>query len=229
MEETVDTMLTEIVPDDAAQASENQQQERPETPTAEQAPATEPGWIKQRVGKAVAKAVAEAEQRTAAKYEAMLAPIRESVLDREADDLVKAGEFKSLDRAKEYVRLKNGTTPKSEPVVPPKNEQERVDPTVKARADLLAKQAQKIKDSRGLDVMQAFNTDPDVKQHILSGEWDFYDVAEQLSSGHGSPPVPMRTPNGAGVGTVSISGMTDKQFSQLQENLAAGRKYDMRK
>lgn len=251
MNETVETMLNESALDDAAQAHDEgesldtlieesnppaQEQEQETTP-----PATEPGWIKQRVNKAVNKAVAEAEARVTARYEAMLAPLRESMLDRQAQELVQSGEFKSLERAKEYVRLKNGATPAPaaapapEADKPPRDAQGRFqsrDSENRARADLLAQQAQKIQSRRGLDVMGAFNSDPDIKNRVLSGEWDFYDVADHLDAGgqqRRSVPAPVRTPNSAGMSGMSIASMTDAQFEQLEKNLRLGRRYDLSK
>lgn len=240
---TVETMLAESVQADAAQAPVGEAisdllNEQPAAETQQQeAPKTEPGWIKQRVSKAVEKAVAEAEARVTAQYEAMLAPIRESVLDRQAEDLVKSGEFKTLDIAKEYVRLKGGvqsakaeTKPEAKAeakAAQPRDEKGRFTET-HVRADLLAKQAQKIMDRRGLDVMQAFNADETIRNRVLSGEWDFYDVAENMPQR--TSPVPVRTSNGAAnTGAVSISSMSDEQFKRLQANLANGRIYDMRK
>lgn len=217
--------------------------EQPQQPQEAEAapPAKEPGWIKQRVDKAVSKAVREAEARVSAQYEAMLAPIRESVLDRQAEDLVKSGEFKTLDVAKEYVRLKNGAAPTQraeEQSAPsqPRDTQGRFqansagdeDPTIRVRSDMLARQATKIKSSRGVDVMAAFNSDDTIKQRVLSGEWDFYDVADQLQR-RNSMPSPMRSTNGAGFSPVSVMNMTDEQFKALQRNLEAGKRYDMRK
>lgn len=245
MENTVDTiMLTESAPDDAAQAQnegESLATLTAEQPAAqEEAPAQEPGWIKQRIGKAVEKAVTAAKAEVRAEYEAMLAPIRESVLERQAQELVQSGEFKSLERAKEYVRLKNGVPSeptKNEPQNnPPRDSQGRFqskeDPDTRARASLLAQQAQKIKTNRGVDVMQAFNSDPGIQSRILSGEWDFYDVADYLDAGQQprrSVPTPMRSPNGAAASPVSIANMSDEQFERLQQNLARGARYDLRK
>lgn len=244
----VEMMLADGVQDDAAQADVGEpisallnEQPAAEQQQQEAQPQKEPGWIKQRIGKAVEKAVAEAEARVTAQYEAMLAPIRESVLDRQAEDLVKSGEFKSLETAKEYVRLKGGvvSAPAAEPdqqkpTVQQRDEQGRFvsnnDAMTHARADLLAKQAQKIKARRGLDVMQAINADENMKNRVLSGEWDFYDVAESMASPQHNAPVPVRTSNGGtSPSAVSISGMTDDQFRRLQANLANGRIYDMRK
>lgn len=237
MNEAVETMLTESVPDDAVQAQSEtldsiletpvEQPEKPSEPPV----ANEPGWIKQRINKAVEKA----EARIRAEYEAMLAPIRESVLDREADDLVKNGEFRTLERAKEYVRLKNGQSV----AAPVEQEVQRDDrgrfakpqndPVVQARADLLAAQAQKIHASRGVDVMSAMQNDPDIKTRVLSGEWDFYDVAEHVSQPRKTVPAPVRTPNGSGTGDVSIANMSAEQFRRLQQNLSSGKRYKDRK
>ena len=252
-------MLQGSALDDAAQAPVEQEgeslatvlEEQPAQGTPEQAqaaqneapPAKEPGWIKQRIEKAVKKATLEAEERVSARYEAVLAPIRAAVMDREAKELVSSGEFKTLERAKEYVALKHGAPVQQQepqavqrdaqgrfaPQEPEQAQASQEDAVVRARSELLAKQAQKIRTQRGVDVMQAFNSDPQVKQKILSGEWDFYDVAESLSTGRSRVPAPLRSTNGSGVTTVSVADMSAEQFRRLQENLAAGRVYDMRK
>lgn len=252
-------MLQGSALDDAAQAPVEQEgeslatvlEEQPAQGTPEQAqaaqneapPAKEPGWIKQRIEKAVKKATLEAEERVSARYEAVLAPIRAAVMDREAKELVSSGEFKTLERAKEYVALKHGAPVQQEAASVQRDAQGRFAPqepeqaqasrqedaVVRARSELLAKQAQKIRTQRGVDVMQAFNSDPQVKQKILSGEWDFYDVAESLSTGRSRVPAPLRSTNGSGMTTVSVADMSAEQFRRLQENLAAGRVYDMRK
>ena len=198
----------------------------------------EPGWIKGRINQEVAKA----EKRIRDEYDAMLAPLRESVMEREAQELVQSGEFKTLDRAKEYVRLKNGVhtesgtqTDSASTREPHKNSaktETQPDPVIRARADLLAKQAQKIKQNTGFDVMQEFNENPEIRQKVSSGEWDFHDVVEQLNSKpeqRKKIPAPMRSPNGARAETVSVADMSEDQFRRLQANLASGRKYDMRK
>lgn len=252
MNETVEMMLNESVPDDAAQA-------QAETPSlaealedvsepaqeAEQDPASstkEPGWIKQRISKAVEKAKAEVRAEIRAEYEAMFAPMREQMYDQQAQELVQSGEFKSLERAKEYIRLKNGqpTQQKQEtPKEQPRDDQGRFqnqgknsDSENRVRASLLAQQAQKIQQRRGLDVMGALNDNPEIRHRVLSGEWDFYDVADYLESGEQQgrrrPPAPVRTPNGAGASAgLSIANMSDEQFERLQRKLATGGRYDV--
>ncbi len=203
-------------------------------------PAKEPGWIKGRINKAVEKAIAETEARLTKHYEEMLAPIRESVMERQAQELVDSGEFKSIEMAKEYIALKNGvpySPADSQPEqqkAPNRDSQGRFAPreqnnneSVNQRADFLAKQANKIKSRYGIDVMESFNTDTEVKNKILSGEWDFYDVLEEMNNER-KPTAPVRSSNG-GVSQVDIFDMSDAQWKKLNENLSMGRRYDMRK
>ena len=202
-----------IVLDDAVQAPETQGDSFTEEPKADKPDVGEPGWIKGRIDQAISKARKQWEQ----EQEAKLAPLYQYMNDREAQELVDQGEFKSIERAREYVQLKKGVAP-AEPRQEP-------NPAIQARADLLAAQADKIKRNRGIDVLSAFD-DPEIKQRVISGEWDFYDVADAMSKKTLSP---VRTPNGAGQRVVDISNMSEDQWNRLQANLKTGRKYDMRK
>lgn len=247
MENTVETMEQGMVQDDAALTPMQEPEEthpgleelleapqetaQPEPTEEVNLPKREPGWVRQRVDKAVSKAVQETEARMRAEFESTLAPIRESMMDREADQLVAAGEFKSKERALEYVRMKSGL-PGAAPQQPTPQQPEAT-PEVKARANILAKQAEKIKAQHGYDVMGEFNADPDVRQRVLSGEWDFYDVAEHMESGASrrrtASPKLVRTPGGTGLsGNFSVADMSDAQFERLQANLRAGKVYDAR-
>ncbi|MBQ9152441.1 MAG: hypothetical protein IJ130_01355 [Solobacterium sp.] len=245
MNEQVELNLSEIAQNDPAQAQGESlsamMTEAAEQPKADDTPpAKEPGWIKGRINKAVEKAVAEAEARVRSEYEQMLAPIRESVLERQAQELVDSGEFKTLAVAKEYLSLKGGMPVKPAEESQPSGQnmdengrfvsrtEQREDPELNARADILAKQARKIKANRGVDVMEAFNEDPDVKQKVLSGEWDFYDVADAIGNQR-TVSAPVRSANGGGIKASSIMSMSDAQFKKLNENLASGRRYDVRK
>ena len=261
-ENTVEIMEQGNVLDDAALAPAEPQatpistmvEEAAETkPTGEgdqggqQPPTTEPGWIKGRVEKAVRKAVQETEQRMTAQFQATLAPLYESMLERQADDLVRSGEFRSKETALEYVRMKNGqpaTPPERQTQQPARDAQGRFtaqqepqaegqsNPVAKARADLLAHQAEKIKANRGLDVMQAFNANPEYKHKVLSGEWDFYEVADAMQQEGGTrrtPPPPIRSSNGVTPGKFDVANMSDAQFAKLQAALASGKVFDATK
>lgn len=258
MENTVETNVTETAVDDALQESMVEEQdasepieaalqeaaaepaaEESEAQTEEAAPKTEPGWIRKRIDKAVSKAVAEAEQRVSAEYERRFAPMMQRMMEQEAQELVRQGEFKSLERAKEYLQLKQGVTPQA---VTPQQQQNRdaqgrftsnaqADDGVSARADILAKQAEKLKAKRGLDVMAEFNANEETRQKVVSGEWDFYDVADEMDASQQrrkSTPAPMRSPNGAsGSEKSSIATMTDEQFKRLERNISGGKRYSV--
>lgn len=242
MDNTVENMEQGIGLDDAALSpvQESAQElesleeliaepETPEAPQPEEQPAAkkEPGWVKQRVEKATAKAVQETEARLRAEFQKQMAPLVESFYSRQADELVASGEFKSKERALEYVKLKNGVVDAPKPSEPaqPTEQPQQPSAEVKVRASMLAAQADKIKANRGVDVVQAIRDNSEMRQNVLSGAWDFYDVAEALT-GQRRMPSPVRTPNGAGIGTTTIENMTDAQFKRLWDNIAAGKVYD---
>ncbi|MED9957930.1 MAG: hypothetical protein UFE80_01950, partial [Christensenellales bacterium] len=239
--EALTSMLEETHSESAAQNASQEDAKQSSAP-----PAREPGWIKQRVEKAVSRAVREAEARVGAHYEAILAPLRASIMDREAEELVRSGEIAKLELAKELVRLRHGTAEQAaqpESAERPRDTQGRflprqdapaqegpgTDAVARARSELLARQAQKLRSQRGVDVMQAFHRDTQIQRRVLSGEWDFYDVADHLAQGRAPLPGPVRSANGSGVSAVSVAGMTDEQFRRLQENLASGKRYNLRR
>ena len=238
---TVVEQLMDSAPDDAAQGLSEQEglqevtrdeaQSAPEMlgDSAEQDEGEarqDAHWFKHRIAKAVDKAVAEAEARLKSHYEQELAVFREERLTRQAQALVDDGEFKSLERAKEYLALKSGA-PRAdearEQAEKPSGEQSAPDPAIAERARILSAQAQKIASRSGLDVMAAYNADLEIQRKVASGEWDFYDVAESLKPP--APPSPARTPNGASVKRRSISQMTSEEFRRLDAELAAGKTF----
>ena len=202
----------------------------------------EPGYIRKKVDAAVDRAIRETEDRMRAEFAAQLAPLRESMYERQAEALVASGEIKSKEMALKYVKAMAGvqTEPDQQAKAQPRNDKgqftsakaQEADAEIKARARILSNQADKIKATRGLDVSALYDTDPDVKNKILSGEWDFYDVAEMMSQPKRRVPSPVRSSNSSmPVDSMAdaIMSMSDKQFAALNENLAKGKVYDMRK
>ena len=63
------------------------------------------------------------------------------------------------------------------------------------RAHELIAQARTIQAVARVDVLALYNTDAEVRQKVLSGEWDFIDVWKTLQPAP-TPPAPMRTANG---------------------------------
>lgn len=253
-ESTVETQETEAAADDAqfealeeeTDTSESldsvigEEDEEPEQEEAEEEPeaqgTSEPGWMRRRIDKAVSKAVAETEQRLKAQYEQQFAPLMERMLEQEAKELVRQGEFKSLDRAKEYLQLKQGIRPGTigtQKADAPRDEQGRFqrkeDAAVDVRARMMAEQAMKVQKSRGVDVLAEYYNNAETRQKVIDGEWDFYDVADELSrrkAARPKAPAPMRSPNGAsGSEKSSIATMSDEQFKRLEARISEGTRY----
>ncbi len=244
--EAVDTLEQELVEetDESEEQTldsflENEQPAEEEKPKEDSQGTNEPGWIRKRVDKAVQKAVAETEARMQALFDQQMAPIRERMIEDEARELVRQGTVKDLDTAKELVRYRQGNPQQ------PTNQQsddapardgkgrftQKQDPAVSARVDMLAHQADAIKAKRGVDVIAEFNSNPEIKQKVISGEMDFYDVAEQLAKqpAKRKPPAPTRSPNGAsGYQRTPISSMSDDAFEKLEKSLKEGARYSLK-
>ncbi len=91
---------------------------------------------------------------------------------------------------------------------------------VEMRAQALVVQARTIQRLTGVDVMSLYNADVEVRNHVLSGAWDFVDVYKSMNLSP-APPAPVRTANG-GVGTLNVNAMTQSQFVKLNELLKMG-------
>jgi hypothetical protein len=222
-----DALLEDVVeeegePEESLESiDEEQPAEEPEKTDAQGT--SEPGWIKKRVEKAVNKAVSEALAAQKAQFDEQMAPILEKMLEDEAKELLRQGEFKSLDRAKEYLKLKQG--------MPVQQEQPQEDPAIKARIEMLQHQANRIKANTGVDVIAEYQTNDEIKRKIQSGEMDFYDVAEYMKEKPKRKKVqaPVRSSNGAG-GTKlnAIESMSDEQFDRLVKKVQGGARYSLR-
>ena len=233
-----DLLLDEVVEDSEDEGpeeslesltGEGQAAEEQESPKGKQGTG-EPGYVAGRIAKAVEKAVAQ----VTAQYEAQMAPIRERLLEMDAKELVESGKVKDLDTAKELVRYRQGqpaAAQATQPVEQPRQANgqfaPKSDPVIDAQINLLAKQADKIKEKTGLDVIEAMKKDPEIKRKITSGEIDFYDVAEQMQGQQKrKPPAPMRSPNGVnGQIKGTIMSMSDKQFEQLEKRVREGARF----
>jgi hypothetical protein len=240
-EQTDDTFENEIVEEEQDESetldSLTEEEETPaEEPQEPAQQATEPGWIKKRVEKAVNKAVAETEARMQAMFDQQMAPIRQKMMEDEAQELVRSRKVADLETARELVRLRNGQ-PAQAPVEEPKSQPrqsngqfaQKEDPAVTARIDMLRHQAEKIDKSGGPDVRKAFMENEDIKQKVISGEMDFYDVADYLKQPKKRPPSPMRSPNGAsGRNPNAIDTMSDEQFERMERKIKEGARYQLR-
>ena len=199
---------------------------------------SEPGWIRKRVDKAVSKAIAETEARMRAEFDAQMAPIRERMLEEKARELVASGSVKTIETARELVRYREGmpAAPTTQQQEQPRNANGQYtakdDPAVTAKVNMLRHQANTIRTRQGLDVIKEFTDNPEIKQKVISGEMDFYDVADYMASRKGgkkTPPAPMRSPNGAsGAERTAIDNMSDEQFERLEKRISQGARYTLR-
>ena len=195
----------------------------------------EPGYVKSRISKAVEKAVAETEARMMAQFEARMAPLMEQMIETEAERLVRDGKVKDLDTAKELVRYRQGMPAQEtgqEPAQPRQANgqfasKDQTDPATSARIGMLRHQADRIKAAGGPDVIAEWRKNGEINKKVVSGEWDFYDVADYLKKKSGKrPPSPMRSPNGASeYASGSIMSMSDKQFDALVEKVKGGARF----
>jgi hypothetical protein len=98
-----------------------------------------------------------------------------------------------------------------------------------AYGQMLIAQAKAIEAAGGIDVLEVYNTDPEIKRRVLSREWDFADVYKNVAGKtSNSLPTPARRPNGSGFSTRSISECSSEQFKKVQDYLAQGGVIDMR-
>ena len=202
----------------------------------------EPGYVQGRISKAVDKALAEAEARFTAQMKAMedrYAPIMERMLEMDAQELVRSGKVKDLDTARELVRYRQGQggmPPARSKTEQPRQQNGQYAPKetaesarTQAQIDMLQHQADRIKASGGPDVIAEFQNNPEIKQKIIAGEMDFYDVAEMLKKqqpARRKPPSPTRSPNGVnGQIKSAIMSMSDKQFAELERRVQGGERF----
>ena len=209
---------------------EEPEEEPPEEePEPEPEPRKEPGYVKRRVQSAVDRAIRETEARMQAKFDEQLAPLLEKMMDDEAKELVKSGEVRNLETAKELVRLRRGQGPAPQQPSQPRNEQgqfvsrEQIarEAATDARIKELTKQADKIKANGGPDVIKEFQTNSDIKERVIDGELDFYDVAEMMSKPKRRPPSPAHSSNGATnyARADAFANMSSKQFQRMERQI----------
>ena len=245
-EEVNDVEADDTLPDDVVEEPQDESEDLDAYTGGEEQPAedspkedsqgtSEPGWIKKRVEKAVSKAVAQTRAEMQAMFDQQMAPIREKMLNDEARELVRQGEFKSLERAKEYLQLKQGqpvaasSTPSAGSAQPRQANGQyapKEDPATSARIEMLKHQADRIKGNKGPDVIAEFQNNPEIKQKVINGEMDFYDVADYLKQkpSRRRPPSPMRSPNGASGNNNpnAIDSMSDEQFDRMEKRISEG-------
>ncbi len=181
-------------------------------------------------------AVSESEARVRKTYETELGSLRALVLASEADKLVAQGEFKSRERALEYLTLKSGATAAAQPEAQqqqPRDEHGRFaalpteETALKAHADMLFGQAQEILEDGGPDMMALYKADPAVKDAVNRGV-DFNTIRAILRgnapASRRAAPQTAKAPNHGVPSAKSILEMTDAEFAKVEEMIRKGYK-----
>jgi hypothetical protein len=249
---TADDMLSDEIVEEAEEPAESLDSlmgdDGEDKPAEEQEPerkgTNEPGYVQKRIDKALAKQKEtireELMSEISAQMEAKYAPIMERLLEMDAKELVRKGEVKDIELAKELLRYRQGQpAPQAQPKETAEQPRQadgrfapKQDAVTSARIDMLALQVDRIKDRTGIDVMAEFNANEEIKEKVMSGEMDFYDVAElmkQGGSGKRKPPAPTRSSNGAsGQSPNAIENMTKEQFARMEKKIAEGARYSLR-
>lgn len=221
----------------------NEDEEKTAEEEPEEAPKAkaEPGYVQKRISKAVDKARAEMQAEFSAQMEALkaqYAPIQERLMEMDAQELVKSHKCGDIETARELVRLRQGQPAKAADSPQPRDEQghfvskedRAVSDRIQGRIDALKHQAERIKAAGGPDVIAEWKSNKDVQKKVMSGEMDFYDVAEQMKqASKRKPPAPTRSPNGAsGTQLNAISAMSSEQFARLEKRISEGARYTMK-
>lgn len=215
---------------DSLESEDNQ-----DAPEQTQAP-SEPGWIKGRIDKAVRKAVAETEARMQAMFDQQMEPFRAKAREDEAQALLSSRKVADIETARELVNYRHGFSTESQQKAQPqpRNEQgqfaPKEDPVMMTRIDMLAHQADTIKDNTGIDLVPVLQNDEKVRDAIMNGEMDFYDLAAQMNNQRQKrPPAPMRSPNGAsGQQHNAINTMSDEAFDRMEKRIKEGARYALK-
>ena len=240
-----DESYDEDFPDTEDLELPDEEDEEEEEEVEEEKPRKEPGYIKGRIQKAVDKAIAETRAEMQAMFDAQMKPIREKLMEDEAQELVRSRKVADIETARELVRLRNGqpTTANPDAGTQGRGEQPRNDKgqfasreqivqeaRTQARIDELASQAKKIKAAGGPDVIQEFSTNQEIKRKVVNGEMDMYDVAESMRNRkRGKAPSPTRTPNGASnVTPNAFATMSKKQFERFERHLDEGGRFSVK-
>lgn len=229
-EEDTSESLQSFTEDEGTESAEEQQPEQKGT--------TEPGYVQKRIDKALARERDSMRAEIMAQVEAQYAPIRERLLEMDAQELVRKGEVKNIELAKEILRYRQGLPAQQETrntAEQPRQQNgqfaPKQDAAITARIDFLAEQANKIKAKTGIDVIEIMDNDPNIKNKIVSGEMDFYEVAETVKQkpARRGPPAPTRSSNGAsGQSPNAIDSMSKEQFARLEKKISEGARISLK-
>lgn len=234
---------------DGEQTEETQTEDSTEAATVEtedtERGKKEPSWLKLRIQDVRTKADKAGYERAMSEwqakqteYETRLRKLEELEIEEDAKAFA-AKEHCSVELAKRVIRMERGIKPTeevSEKTVA-RDAQGRftkqTDAPVEAkptndaetRAKALYEQAQLVTRATGVDVLELFKENDEVKRLVGSGEWDFADVAREYAKagGKSKPPAPVRASNTRTQGgTIDFMKMSSADFEKFQSKIHGG-------
>ena len=203
------------------------------------------GRMKQFEQRGYNRGLKEAESKWAEKergYQERLAKLDQMELENEAKKFAQENNVPE-NFALEYLRMKKGMPAAEQPrddagrFAPQKPAADN-DPKMaeaQARAQTLMTQAEAFeKMSNGAvtkdAILEAFQSDADMHQKVVSGEWDFTDIGRALGDApQRSAPRVSRSANNGKIGTSTFLTMSDEEFARFDRQISAGAIYDARR
>ena len=167
-----------------------------------------------------------------AEMDAKLQKFYEYEIDMEARELART-EKCSLELAKRIVRAEKGISApvKAETQIQTKTEETPVKTanTVEVRANELMNQANKIKAEYGIDTLEIFKNDAEVRKKVGSGEWDMKDVLihtmNKPKETRPAAPRPVRASATRSVDVGNISKLSNEDWEKFNQKIAKGAVY----
>ena len=173
-------------------------------------------------------------------YQEKLARYEQMELEAEARKFAQENKIPE-EIALDYMRMKKGMPAAAEQprddagrFAPQQSKAEPEADATKARAITLMTQAEayeKMSDGAVTKdaILEAFQNNTEVRQKVVSGEWDFTDVGRALSGGQQRAPRVSRSATNGKIGTSTFMGMSDEDFASFDERIRQGAVFDARR
>lgn len=174
-------------------------------------------------------------------YQERLAKYEQMELEADAKEFAQKNNIPE-NFALEYMRMKRGLPAEGEQQ--PRDDAGRfverapsepaADTAAQERASVLMTQAEafeKMSDGRVTrdDILNAFQGDAEMRQKVVSGEWDFTDVGRALSGGRQRAPKVSRSASNGQIQNSTFMGMSDEDFARFDERIRQGAVFDARR
>lgn len=168
-------------------------------------------------------------QEVEARYRADLEELNNFRIERDVRELAEKEKI-SESLARRLVLAERGLKPSEQTETAPAQPRSTDTTDVNQRAQKLYDQAQTIESVTGLNVMEIFQNDAEAHRKVVSGEWDFRDIAREYGQGQQAmrAPAPVRNANRTGLKVTDFAHMSDEDFARFDAMLDV-RSFDARR